>query len=977
MALSALLAGTGTAVWLIARPAPVQVVLESADRAMQLGLYEEAGRLAASVLEREPGLTRAVLIAGAAAVREGDRERAVRIYREVNDDGSADVPVVWMAEARLLGELGRGSEAEVCYRRVLGRDPEDRQALNDLGELLNLAGRRRDAEAVIFPLVRLGGFDLSHLVSLGDGEKVIEHAAPLENARRLAPEDPFWLLAEARALLFHGRPDDALKPLRQVVLRMPELAEAQVRLGQALLETGDEESFLTWHAALPPDVERHPHLWNVRSGWAERQGADRAAARCLMECLRRDPDNRMALLRLSSLIRKLGDVSTADWLAARSALVEKLVDTLDTKYFISTEGERMAEASRLNEALGRIWEAWAWASLAQRRGSTAAWVQTTLDRLKPQLSPSLPRRLAGDSPLWTLDLSGYPLPDWSGSDAIPSGESRQGRKSASEDRQPVIRFTNEAASAGVQFEYRNGNDDPIELRRIVETNGGGVGVLDFDGDLWPDLYFPQGADPDGTALEAGMSSRLYRNLDGARFEDVIGPAHAVPAGEGRESGQGVAAGDLDNDGFTDLYVATIGRNRLFHNRGDGTFEDWTDSLGSAPGRFTSSCLIADLDGDAFPDLYDVNYVGGAEIRTLVCDRNGRPVLCSPQSFPHAEDRLLLSGADGTFRDVSRDAGIVQPAGYGLGCLAADLRNSGWLDVFIANDEVLNFLFLNETSSPGAMVRFSEQALVRGVATDRDGFRQACMGVASGDVDGDGRLDLFVTNFYEESNVLYRQLSDGHFEDATRGAGLREPGFLMLGFGTQFLDGDNDGDLDLVVTNGHVTDLTHVGQPLQMPPQFFVNDGKGHFTEPDARDLGPFFEGRYLGRGLSRLDWNRDGLDDFAVCHLGSPAALVTCRTASPGRSVCVHLRGVASSRDAIGAVVTIETGGRVLMRQLTAGDGYQASNDRRLILGLGELAMAERMTILWPSGQAEMHRNLPADQELLFVEGRGRPVRVR
>nr|MDQ3331282.1 CRTAC1 family protein [Planctomycetota bacterium] len=299
---------------------------------------------------------------------------------------------------------------------------------------------------------------------------------------------------------------------------------------------------------------------------------------------------------------------------------------------------------------------------------------------------------------------------------------------------------------------------------------------------------------------------------------------------------------------------------------------------------------------------------------------------------------------------------------------------GKIDLFVANDSTSNFYFVNQSDGRGGPLSFEEQAQALGVAVDRDGKPQACMGIACDDADGDGLLDLFVTNFYGESNTLYVQQPDELFVDNTRPAGLREPSLFMLGFGTQFLDAELDGLPDLVLTNGHVDDFRPEGIPYRMRPQYFRNAGKGRFEEVRSPSLGPYFSTELLGRGLTKLDWNRDGLEDFVVSHLlDDPVALVTNESPEVGRHLAVHLRGVRRARDAIGATVVVTAGDRTWTRQLTAGDGYMASNERRLVFGLGESETVDSLEIRWPGGGVQRFKGLAAGTELLFIEGRAAP----
>ncbi|HND51483.1 MAG TPA: VCBS repeat-containing protein, partial [Pirellulaceae bacterium] len=465
-----------------------------------------------------------------------------------------------------------------------------------------------------------------------------------------------------------------------------------------------------------------------------------------------------------------------------------------------------------------------------------------------------------------------------------------------------------ARDVGVDFVFRNGGRSETAGEFMYEFSGGAAAVLDFDRDGWPDLYLSQGADWPPSADQKRFLDQLYRNQGDGRFVEVAGTAGIFENG----FSQGVAVGDFDNDGFPDLYVGNIGPNRLFRNNGDGTFDDVTVESGTAGDSWTTSCAMADLNGDGMPDLYVTNYLADDRLFDKPCLMpDGSPRLCTPHEFPAAQDRLYLNLGDGRFVDVTEKVGIKVPDGKGLGVVVGDFDGSGRLGVFVANDAVPNFLFMSDVAyKPGESTPFalSEQAFVAGVAVDGEGRAQACMGVALGDADGDGRLDIFVTNFRNESNTLYVSKTPPDatsilFVDDTRRAGLRAPSFEMLGFGTQFLDADLDGREDLVVTNGHVGDLRHHGVEYMMRPQFFRNIGQGRYAELRGDEIGPFFDEKHLGRGLAKWDWNRDGRPDFVVNQLQEPAAILTNETSRPGHFLDVRLSGTRSSRDAIGTRV--------------------------------------------------------------------------
>ena len=455
---------------------------------------------------------------------------------------------------------------------------------------------------------------------------------------------------------------------------------------------------------------------------------------------------------------------------------------------------------------------------------------------------------------------------------------------------------------------------------------------------------------------------MYRNRFGERFELVS------PEAEIHETSysQGVAAGDFDNDGFPDLYVANIGRNRLYRNLGDGTFSDVTTDAGLKQDLWTASCAMADLNGDGFPELFDVNYLQGKEFLTRTCvDQNGHPTVCRPTVFDPALDTVAINLGDGRFQQQQAEAGLDLPQGMGLGIIVADFNEDNRLDVFIANDQTANYLLINEPSQP---LRFHDEAHLRGVALDLNGLAQACMGVACADINRDHLPDLFVTNFAKESNTLYQSSPGGFYVDATQSADLRAPSFDPLGFGTQFLDADCDGWYDLVVVNGHIDDFQNTS--YRMKPQFFQGQSDGRFQELQSENVGRLFGEPRLGRSLALVDWNRDGLRDFVSTDLEGSIVLATNRSTTKHHSLRLRLIGTLSSRDAIGAKVKVLIApGSERTIQLTAGDGYQASNERVIEIGLGLMDHVESLEIRWPSGVITRWNHVSADEDYVAIEG--------
>lgn len=938
-----------------------EIVLESARQALKGGEHEHAERLARQAASLPDASPWARLVAAEAALKANRFADALTHYQQVPRSSPQVSSSADFGEAEMLCHLGRLSESEEKLRQLLTRDSHNHFAHYRLAFLLNITGRRWEARSHLLHLVRNSTAELEHLLLLGNSQRQVEDRNLLDATARLFPNDPLPKLGAARLAMALNHYHEALPLLNIVLAKRPDEPEALLAKGQLFLEETDPNLFIIWSSQLPRDADRHPDVWVLRGIFAQRNHQLQMAARCFWEALRRHPEHLAACYQLGRCLTELDDAGRADPFLRRAESLQRLNVVLDDLFHHRDHLESMRRASILSKELGRLWEAASWSSIAMSLDSKLPWALEILQEVSPQLHSQLPQTLPTADPSNQIDLSAFPLPKW---DAVDRPADSSSTTKASFDN---IRFTDWAQRVGINFLYENAADETTPGARIFETTGGGAGVIDYDVDGWPDLYLTQGgADPTSDKHTGGEPADcLFRNHAGERFEEIAKQAMINE----RDFSQGVTVGDFDNDGFPDLYVANLGQNRLYWNRGDGTFEDLTSEAGISDSQWTTSCLMADLDGDGFPDLYDVNYAGGESLLTRICEKQGIVRSCSPRAFDPAPDRVWLNRSDRRFRDVTSSSGADRPNGYGLGIVALDLDGTGKLSLFVANDEVPNFLMVNVTRRLESL-RFEERGLEAGVALDADGRSQACMGIAAADADGDGMIDFLVTNFYQESNTLYLQIAPGLFADATRTSGLREPSLPMLGFGTQFLDANLDGNEDLVVTNGHIDDLTSIGEPYKMRAQFFVNSGGGRFRELPAQTLGPFFEETHLGRGLARLDWNRDGRSDFVVSHLREPLSLMTNETSDAGHFLTVHLRGTRCSRDAIGTRVEITVRGRRSVRQLTAGDGYHASNERALQFGLARDVRVDQLSVRWPGGRIETHEGIDADQAIILIEGR-------
>lgn len=961
----------GFAAWIaVANRMAASRLLRDTKRALILGDLKRAEELALRLAQHPGQHNIANLYAGEAAAKLGRTDDAVAYYAKVADDGgSTNIQALLATGDLMLNTLHHLSDAERTYRRILKHDPRELAAHYRIAYILGMEGRSWEAVPHRLELIRGNRREPIQLVLLALADTAEENFHLIEDYIRVLPDDPGALTARAWMHLRREELDSARSLLQRAIAADRNLITSQAWLGRTLLSQPTSE-FIKWNQNLPPAAEQHPEIWLQRGSWALANSQPEVAARCFWESVRLDPEYTAANFHLGSSLASLGEMKAAEIFRHRARLLGEF--TIAAKSFNLNGSLKNAEtAARLAEELGLLWEAWGWTQIVNQLAPGQPQLVDKLQRLRDHLDgldpQSLSRSAPAENPARQIDLSSYPLPKWD-TPGSPAGTAIHVQTSADS----AVTFADQAASAGIQFQFRNGGLPGSPIDYMYEMSGGGVGVLDYDSDGWPDLYLTQGSDWPPQPDQSKFLDKLYRNLGNGGFAEVSAVARAVENG----FSQGPAVGDIDQDGFADLYVSNIGSNRLFHNNGDGTFTAITAQTGTGGNHWTLSSAIVDLNGDAWPDVYNVNYLGGSELFTRPCSVKAgtNRMGCSPHGYSAAQDQFFLNLGDGRFEERTSAAGFVVPDGKGMGIIAADFDRSGKLSLFIGNDAVPNFFFVNETAQPGGEPRFQEQAYASGLAVDADGRAQACMGLAAGDANGDGLVDIFATNFRSESDTLYLNHSQLTFVDDTRRTGLREPTFDMLGFGTQFLDGELDGLPDLVVANGHIGDFRSQGIAYEMRPQYFRNLGNARFAEGTPETLGPYFQGKWLGRGLARLDWNRDGKEDFAVSHLATPVALLTNQTAVTGHFVAVQLRAVNSDRDAIGAQVTVMCGMRTWSHQLTAGDGYQASNHRQLVFGLGESSTVDRLEIRWPRGATQAFGSLQADREYLLIEGRKQPV---
>jgi hypothetical protein len=528
---------------------------------------------------------------------------------------------------------------------------------------------------------------------------------------------------------------------------------------------------------------------------------------------------------------------------------------------------------------------------------------------------------------------------------------------------PMI-FSDAARQAGINFKHENGAS---REKYLPETMSAGALIFDYDNDGWPDIFLVNGGSFLDRAAAAAARHRLYHNngRDGS-FTDTTASSGIVVSG----FGMGACSADYDNDGRPDLYVTSVESNRLYRNNDNGRFADVTAKAGvGGNGLWSSSCAFADIDNDGDVDLYVTNYVDFTVKNNKYCSamQNIR-TYCHPNVYKPVPHILYRNNGDGTFTDITKEAGVYRTDGNGLGVVFGDYDDDGWTDIYVANDSVPNFLFHNKGKGI-----FEEVGFRAGVSVGGEGRPLAGMGTDIADMDGDGLLDLIVTNLDRETHSLYRNLGKGLFSNVTFESGVGRATLPFVGFGVAFLDYDNDSDLDLAIANGDIIDNVSQFRDSTTYEQrnlLLQNDGKGRFHDVGPAS-GPGFALKKVSRTLAAGDLDNDGDLDIVIGNNGQTADLLRNDFGNRNNSLLIRVIGTKSSRDGIGARLKLTAGGKTLTRHIKAGSSYQGQNDLRVHFGLEKAVQADRLEILWPSGLVDAVEGIKANQIIVVTESRG------
>jgi thioredoxin-like negative regulator of GroEL len=947
--------------------------LDSARHALAEGRYALARERLARLAGASDDDGEASLLLGECELARGQRDGALAAWAKVPQTSPYFCRAALLRATHLVNS-GRYTPAEQILLQAL-ETPGDQvrfELERALARLYRFEGRFDDVR-------RLARGSWLHSTDAADGLKelwALDHSPMPVESWGLALEkaddddDRVWL-GRARNAILTGQLAIAAAWLDRCRQRRPGDAAVWRAVLELAMAREDVPTFSDALEHVPAAGFEPQSVHELRAWLAAQRGEKAREEQELRAQLAVAPGDTKALARLAFLCFQSGRARETEVIHRRKGAVDRAQDTirktvLDAAGLFDAAG-RLRELSR---ELGRAFDTEAWDILDRAREMHPAGSAGLRGVAPVHFSPDLAararslcapyRRTASveieGARLAQLfaDLRTTPLPPKAASPS-PAGSAPV----------PSPEFVDDSETAGLRFVFDNGR---TPQHFLPETMSGGIGLLDFNGDGWMDVYCVQGgsilgtpAGPPGATVSDG--DRLFVNRGDGTFQDASVASGIARIAWGHGYGLGVAVGDFDNDGHPDLFVSRLRSYALYRNRGDGSFEDATRRAGLEGTRDNpTSAAFADLDNDGDLDLYVCHYmIWDPEHPRLCRNEKGEYFYCDPSKVEPAPDHVFRNDG-GRFVDVTRESGLAESRGRGLGVVAADIDGDNRIDLYVANDGTANYLYHNEGG-----FRFKEIALEAGVAGSAEGGFQAGMGVACGDWDGDGRQDLLVTNFYGEGTTLYQNLGETLFADRSAASGIGSATRYLLGFGIALIDVTNCGRLDLVIANGHVND-NRPYYPYAMPCRLYQNQPGGRFVDV-SQHAGEPWSRPFVGRGLAAGDLDNDGRRDVLVLGQNEPVAYLRNRTRASGQFLILGLEGTASNRDGVGASVIVTSGGTRQVLQRTGGGSYQSAHDPRLHVGLGRRTSAETVEVRWPSGKIDRFSNLAAGTGYLLREG--------
>lgn len=927
-----------------------QEVLQQAQKDYDLKNYQTALAAVQPLLIKMPDNVRAVLLTAKCQAELGQKLQAAKLIESIEADNQDIRPRDRYLAVDWFVDVADYESAQAILSSVLHQDPNQKSAHRKMAELFHAQGRRFDAATHLRTLARLNDATEKELFAMNSfREPFIDTASKKPNFDELVPA----VLAQAK--MWHGDGDiSKSRPTAMALAKaFPDSTPVSAFLLRVFAEEQDEAMLLESLEKLPNGIDREPEYWYSLGLLHRSQNKHDVAVRCFGEAVSRDDTDRVSYLAMSRSLKLLGDDDAADRAAKRHDLLLEAY-RLAAKFGVADGSP--ADLTRMADIMDKVhrpWEAVAWRKVLLRKEGVSIELQQLKARREQLAADEVSNWPSAIQATCGIDLQKYPLPALNQIESAPISTSQS--KQLIADR-PII-FHDVAATVGLQFQYDNGDRSDGKEVLLHQLTGSGIGVIDFDLDGWMDLYLTQSG-PGIKNIQSNDPNQLYRNLDGQRFT-LISECGA----EDRSYGQGVAAADINQDGFIDLIVANIGHNVLLINQGDGTFR----SERLAPqeqndGSWTTTIAVGDLNGDHLPDIVEVNYIDDAKAFETPCD-DVRSA-CSPNKFRPATDRIWQTTDKGKFVPLESVESIDESANYGFAALIANFDNENGNDLFVANDTENNQYWVSNKSGNGSAITLIESSQMKGCGMGLLGQRQGCMGLASGDFDRNGTLDMHITNYWNQPADLYLQQDSGIFLNGVAKLGLRQASRETVGWGTQAADFDRNGWLDLAVLNGHLVDQGR-GIPYKMSPQLFRGSHKG-FELIESTD-GSFWSKPALGRTMALVDFNRDGKPDVVASHLDTPVVLLENKT-NGGNHLQLELVGTTTERDAVGAKILIRAEDQVWTNWVTGGDGLLCTNEPTVDFGIGPIQKVDEVTIDWPSGKTQTFRDVTANAKYVATE---------
>lgn len=940
--------------------------LDAAKQAASDGQWAQAETFIRQALIQDAPEPESLRLAARVAFERGDQVAAAEYLAEASTlDGFEDAQLVQQATIGFVS-VGKLYEAIDYLERVVAKHPDRNEPRRQLFDFLINVEETYRAIPHGRKLVREREFDRVLLFSLGTHEQRDMETNSMAMLSERNPEDQRLLLAEVRGKFDLGQWEGVEETLVEILVQHPDTVAAQILLGRYLVETEQFDRLTWWKELITDKTSETWQYWDILGNLSLKQGRHRAAARAFWESARRNADVGEVFARLARSLAIIEaeddaiDLTTVAAVDRRAQLLARYTQDKERFYKLGNRSNAVAKDVALTlMELGRLWEAEAWTAFAMTiPDENVEQVKKARDQIIAKLRRDTPWQTTEMHPALRLDLSHLPQPEFQ-----PLAAKRPGAVAASFEDAVAPWLVNEASQRGLRFETKDRLAKNKAIPIFAQMESGGCSI-DFDLDGWSDLYV---AHSDGNPTKADSTpNRLLRNLNG-RFKQVDS---TIGAGD-RGFAQGVTYGDLNEDGFSDLVVMNYGVDRVFLNNGDGSFRRADDWIPEDSDGWSTSGAIADVNGDGISDLFCTRYCAGLDAVEIACHDadTGLESPCLPTQFAAACDRLLAGKRTGGFREVTdewTDAPL--KLGRGLGVVAGQLDHRPGIDLFVANDMTNNHYWSVDTTASN--FRLGESSVLSGLAFDARFRPQACMGIAAADLDEDGDVDLFVTNFEQEHNTLYEQTRPGVWADKTATHGILRTSFSQLGFGTQAVDFDNDSHLELIIANGHVYRDAEPPSAYAQKMQILGRRDAAKYQALEPANSGGYLGAEHVARALWTIDAQRDGGVDILVTHQSEPLALLTNLTETDNRWIRVRLVGRQVSRDPVGAKMTVNWKHGRRVAPLTSGDGFYCRNEHALHVGLGSVAPNEEIGIdvEWPDGTSQSVKASP-NQDILVVQG--------